>query len=69
MRQVLWRLFWGVLLFTAGMAIGAMGYALLSPPKAPANPSDCLRNGWTFQVEGNVGYTSHVPALDECPEL
>lgn len=57
------KVFWGVLLFLAGAAVGALAYAILAPPKQKV---ECNETGRSTQVENEVEYKTYIPALDKC---
>lgn len=57
------KVFWGVLLFLAGAAVGALSYAILAPPRQSA---ECKETGRSTQVENGVEYKTYIPALDKC---
>ena len=57
------KAFWGVLIFLAGAAIGAIVYAILVPPKKAQDPCN---SGRSTQVQNGVEYKTYIPALDNC---
>lgn len=57
------KVFWGVLLFLAGAAIGAMAYAIIVPPKTV---SERCNDGRSTQTENGVEHKTYIPALDNC---
>lgn len=57
------KVFWGVLLFLAGAAVGALSYAILVPPKQKV---ECNETGRSTQVIDGVEYKTYIPANDKC---
>ena len=57
------KVFWGVLLFLAGVAVGALSYAILAPPRQSV---ECKETGRSTQVENGVEYKTYIPANDKC---
>lgn len=57
------KVFWGILLFLAGMMVGALAYALLMPPK---RTEKCTETGRSSQVVGDNVYYTYLPELDKC---
>lgn len=57
------KVFWGVLLFLAGAAVGALVYAILAPPKQKV---ECNETGRSTQVIDGVEYKTYIPANDKC---
>ena len=57
------KVFWGVLLFLAGMMVGALVYALLTPPK---KVEKCEETGRSTQVVGDNVYYTYLPELNKC---
>lgn len=57
------KVFWGVLLFLAGAAVGALAYAILAPPRQSV---ECKETGRSTQVIDGMEYKTYIPALDKC---
>lgn len=57
------KIFWGVLLLSTGIIVGAVLYAVTVPPKTS---KECKNDGRSVQVKDDVIYHTYVPALDEC---
>jgi len=55
--------FWIALSFAAGVVIGALAYAIMTPPKTAVG---CKDNGRSTQVKDGVEYHTYIPALDNC---
>lgn len=57
------KVFWGVLLSLAGVAVGALAYAILAPPRQSV---ECKETGRSTQVVDGMEYKTYIPALDKC---
>lgn len=57
------EIFWKVLVFFAGVMIGAMAYAILVPARTT---KEKCSNGRSTQVQQGVEYKTYMPALDNC---
>lgn len=57
------KVFWGVLLFLAGAAVGALAYAILAPPRQSV---ECKETGRSTQTVDGVGYKTYIPELNKC---
>lgn len=56
------KIFWVVLILSAGIMVGAIVQMLLTPSK----PTPACNDGHSTQVVDGVVYKTYTPALDDC---